>query len=461
MYYGTTNAYACTGDGMSHGVARGRAAQGHGVHAVPPDHAEGERRADHRGLPRRGRLPAQRQAASASWPRTRRTRWSWPRATWSPARSGRRSRTGRGVDGCVLLDLTHLGPKKIKTRLPGSRELALDYAGVDCIDEPIPVRPGAHYQMGGVDVDVWGETILPGLYAAGEVACVSVHGANRLGGNSLMETITFGRRAGRPRAARMPPRTATAALVPEAAVLRRRGPPHRAILDAPAGAAPVGGARRAWPRRCTTRPASSAPSETTAASASSTVARAARAGRGRASSTTTADRSTPTSRRCSSSRRCSRWPTASSPARLARTESRGAHSRLDHPERDDERWMRTPSPGATAARCGSTTSRSRSPGTSPWSGATEHVGDPNAHLTSCDAYTVETIRRSPQDAAAPTARDLHRRGAGDGDAARRARRRQGQARRHARLPQELPHGGLRLVRHAHGRRRRAGLQDRR
>ena len=63
----------------------------------------------------------------------------------------------------MLLDLTHLGAKKIKTRLPGSRELALDYAGVDCIDEPIPVRPGAHYHMGGVDMDVWGETIMPGL----------------------------------------------------------------------------------------------------------------------------------------------------------------------------------------------------------------------------------------------------------------------------------------------------------
>ena len=63
---------------------------------------------------------------------------------------------GRGVDGCVLLDLTHLGAKKILTRLPGSRELAMDYAGVDPILEPIPVRPGAHYHMGGVDTDVDG-----------------------------------------------------------------------------------------------------------------------------------------------------------------------------------------------------------------------------------------------------------------------------------------------------------------
>ena len=70
------------------------------------------------------------------------------------------------------------------------------FAGVDPIHEPIPVRPGAHYHMGGVDTDLWGKTTIDGLYAAGECACVSVHGANRLGGNALMETITFGKRAG-------------------------------------------------------------------------------------------------------------------------------------------------------------------------------------------------------------------------------------------------------------------------
>jgi succinate dehydrogenase/fumarate reductase flavoprotein subunit len=103
---------------------------------------------------------------------------------------------GRDVSGSVLLDLRHLGAERIRTRLPGSRELALTFAGVDPIYDPIPVRPGAHYHMGGVATDNWGATELEGLYAAGEAACVSVHGANRLGGNSLMETITFGRRAG-------------------------------------------------------------------------------------------------------------------------------------------------------------------------------------------------------------------------------------------------------------------------
>jgi succinate dehydrogenase/fumarate reductase flavoprotein subunit len=103
---------------------------------------------------------------------------------------------GRGVNGSVLLDLRHLGAERILTRLPGSRELAMTFAGVDPIYDPIPVRPGAHYHMGGVATDNRGATEVDGLYAAGEVACVSVHGANRLGGNSLMETITFGRRAG-------------------------------------------------------------------------------------------------------------------------------------------------------------------------------------------------------------------------------------------------------------------------
>jgi succinate dehydrogenase/fumarate reductase flavoprotein subunit len=101
------------------------------------------------------------------------------------------------VNGNVLLDMRHLGAEKIIERLPGSRELAMTFAGVDPIYDPVPVRPGAHYHMGGVETDNDGATELTGLYAAGEVACVSVHGANRLGGNSLMETITFGRRAGR------------------------------------------------------------------------------------------------------------------------------------------------------------------------------------------------------------------------------------------------------------------------
>jgi succinate dehydrogenase / fumarate reductase flavoprotein subunit len=104
---------------------------------------------------------------------------------------------GRGVDGNVLLDCRHLGRDVILKRLPQIHEMALDYLGIDLTEKPVPVRPGMHYQMGGVKTGVNGETQVPGLYAAGEVACVSVHGGNRLGANSLLDTIVFGRRSGK------------------------------------------------------------------------------------------------------------------------------------------------------------------------------------------------------------------------------------------------------------------------
>jgi len=105
---------------------------------------------------------------------------------------------GRGIEGAwVHLDLMHLGEALIRERLPQVQELASTYAGVDPVRQPIPIEPAQHYSMGGIRTDVWGETAVPGLLAAGECANVSVHGANRLGGNSLLETVVFGRRAGR------------------------------------------------------------------------------------------------------------------------------------------------------------------------------------------------------------------------------------------------------------------------
>ncbi|MDD1721327.1 MAG: FAD-binding protein [Euryarchaeota archaeon] len=101
---------------------------------------------------------------------------------------------GRGYEGgYVHLDLRHLGAERITERLPGIRQIAMDFAGVDPIENPVPVQPGQHYSMGGIDADINGATKVPGLYAAGECSCLSVHGANRLGGNSLVETVVFGR----------------------------------------------------------------------------------------------------------------------------------------------------------------------------------------------------------------------------------------------------------------------------
>jgi fumarate reductase flavoprotein subunit len=108
---------------------------------------------------------------------------------------------GRTIDSpygpVVHLDLRHLGEKLINTRLPFVRELCLKYENIDPIKELIPVRPVIHYMMGGVQTDNDGATPLPGLYAAGEVACVSINGANRLGSNSLPELLVFGARAGK------------------------------------------------------------------------------------------------------------------------------------------------------------------------------------------------------------------------------------------------------------------------
>ncbi len=104
---------------------------------------------------------------------------------------------GRGFpDGTVALDITKVPRKRTLEALREIVNIGRDFAGVDITREPIHIKPGCHYIMGGVKTDVWGATSIPGLYAAGEVACVSVHGGNRLGANSLLDTLIFGRRSG-------------------------------------------------------------------------------------------------------------------------------------------------------------------------------------------------------------------------------------------------------------------------
>ncbi|MGI0131667.1 MAG: FAD-binding protein [Thermoplasmata archaeon] len=104
---------------------------------------------------------------------------------------------GRGFpEGYCTLELMHLGKEKIESRLQEICDYCRDFAGIDPVTQPIPIMPAQHYMMGGIGTDIHGATNIPGLFAAGEAACVSIHGANRLGGNSLLETLVFGKQAG-------------------------------------------------------------------------------------------------------------------------------------------------------------------------------------------------------------------------------------------------------------------------
>jgi fumarate reductase flavoprotein subunit len=137
------------------------------------------------------------------WPRLRAMEMG-PRDRVSQAfvHEMRKGRTAKGPYGDIVhLDVRHLGERKINERIPFVRELALHYVGIDPVKELIPVRPVVHYMMGGVHTGIDAATPVAGLYAAGECACVSINGANRLGSNSLPELLVFGGRAGRAAAA--------------------------------------------------------------------------------------------------------------------------------------------------------------------------------------------------------------------------------------------------------------------
>jgi len=114
-------------------------------------------------------------------------------AFWQEQKKGNMLPTQWG--DCMLLDMRHLGEKTINERLPLVRDMSISYMGVDPVRDPVPVRPVVHYMMGGIHTDLRAATPLPGLFAAGECACVSINGANRLGSNSLTELLVFGRRA--------------------------------------------------------------------------------------------------------------------------------------------------------------------------------------------------------------------------------------------------------------------------
>ena len=246
---------------------------------------------------------------------------------------------GRGFDGhYVHLDLTHLGEALVAERLPQVRDLAIRYGGVDPVSVPMPIEPAQHYSMGGVRTDNRGVTTLPGLLAAGEVANVSVHGANRLGGNSLLETVVFGRRAGN-RAAELARGDSWPDFSREA--LRRALEPWQALLSAAPLTSSDGDSTFAIRREMTTVMTNQVGVFRTGSELEEAVA-------GLSQLRARYERLSP--------------PGGARPfnyalmdylevgylldlseiiarGALARTESRGAHYRLDYPRRDDERWL--------------------------------------------------------------------------------------------------------------------------
>jgi len=293
-------------------------------------------------------------------------------------------------------------PRRSSRACPARASWPMDYAGVDPILDGSRCGPGAHYHMGASTRTRMGRRSFPRLYAAGECACVSVHGANRLGGNSLMETIVFGRRSGKPRGREAWP-IATARLVAESAVRdadarsarssgRQAGGERPWQVREEAGDVHVR-RRRGLPHGRAPRGAASPSSATLRERVPPT-----------SWSTTPATASTPISSRCSSSRAMLEMgPTALTWAGGARAHGVArAHTRLDHPDRDDAKWMKhrsvvRPREGGLDYKPVTVTAAS-----SRWCGATErrnegsHPQDPA--LARGASHTTETAHgRRPRD----------------------------------------------------------------
>jgi succinate dehydrogenase / fumarate reductase flavoprotein subunit len=255
---------------------------------------------------------------------------------------------GRGVgdDGLgIYLDMRHLGREKIMERLPQVREIALNFAGVDIIDEPAPIQPTAHYSMGGIPADVNGQVIadkdntpVVGFYAGGECSCISVHGANRLGTNSLLDASVFGRRAGKAMAdfikggAELHPVPADAGTKARARVEHLKS-------------APEGGKAESW-----SKIAEELKSEMTLNAGifrdeeklTAALARI-KTLQGRFKNARVMDTSTRFNTDILGALETEHLLTFAEvivSSGLARQESRGAHSRTDYPKRDDEKWLK-------------------------------------------------------------------------------------------------------------------------
>ncbi len=254
---------------------------------------------------------------------------------------------GRGIgdDGQgIYLDLRHLGREKILERLPQVRDIALNFAGVDVIDAPVPIQPTAHYSMGGIPTNADGQVIadadgtpVVGFYAAGECACISVHGANRLGTNSLLDASVFGRRAGRAMAAFVKDGAALPPITGDPAARTRQRIQHLM-------AEPAGGRAESWAaiarelKQTMTDHVGIYRDEAGLKAALATI----KALQARFPDVRVMDKSARFNTDVLGALETGHLLTFSevvAASALARTESRGAHYRTDYPRRDDENWL--------------------------------------------------------------------------------------------------------------------------
>ncbi len=256
-------------------------------------------------------------------------------AFWHEQRKGRTIKTPHG--DVVHLDIRHLGEKKINERLPMVRELAQSYAGVDPVHEPIPVRPVVHYTMGGIHTDLNTATSLHGLFAAGECACVSINGANRLGSNSLTELLVFGARAGQAASAfaSANPLAGDSAVRDRARAADQR---IRALFTREGGSETVSGLRKAMHDTIE----NGAGIYRSNASLEETCRKLAEL-RLRYEKVQLQDRSNVFNTDLTSVLELGAMldvAQAIAHSATSRKESRGSHQRLDHPERDDQNYLK-------------------------------------------------------------------------------------------------------------------------